>query len=71
MVHWQNSTAYKDIKKFERESGFSYADYNRMNNPCYGQNQGVGAAIAMAVPSIFMTVMTKLAENSSNGGIEK
>ena len=68
MVHWQNSTAYKDIKKFERESGFSYADYNRMNNPCYGQNQGVGAAIAMAVPSIFMTVMTKLAENSSNGG---
>ena len=52
----EKTLVYKDIKKFERESGFSYADYNRMNNPCYGQNQGVGAAIAMAAPSIFLSL---------------
>ena len=67
MVHWQNSTTYKDIKKFERESGFSYADYNRMNNPCYGQ-QGFGATIAMAAPSIFLSLTSKLADKFLDGG---
>lgn len=66
MVNWQNTDYYRNMKAWERETGLTIADVNRMNNP--NGSHSVGGMIAMALPSIFMTVMTKVADGSFGGG---
>lgn len=65
MVNWQKTDYYRDMKAWERETGLSVADVNRMNNP--NGNHSIGGMIAMAAPSIFMTVLSKVANGSLGG----
>ena len=66
MVNWQKTDYYRDMKAWKRETGLSVADVNRMNNP--NGSHSVGGMIAMGLPSIFMTVMSKVADGSFGGG---
>ena len=66
MVNWQKTDYYRDMKAWERETGLTVADVNRMNNP--NGSHTVGGVIAMALPSIFMTVASKVADGSFGGG---
>lgn len=66
MVHWQKTDYYKEMKTWQRESGLSIADTNRLKNP--NGVHSTGGMIAMAIPSIFMTVACKIADGSFGGG---
>jgi len=66
MVNWQKTEYYKDMKRWERETGLTVADVNRMNNPTGVHS--TGGILAMAAPSIFMTVACKISDGSFGGG---
>ncbi len=67
MVRWQQTDLFKEIEMQQIKTGVSYAEYCRMNDPNYGKTS-TGEAIAMAAPSIFMSIVCKAADGSWGGG---
>ena len=69
-VNWQNNEYYRDLKAYEKETGFSVADQNRIANP-YGSHSFGGLLISQVLPQLLMggaeKLGTKLGGSSNTG----
>lgn len=62
MVNWQTNDYYINLKDYEKETGLSIADQNRINNP-FGNHSAIG----LAGVSLFTGLVQLGAEKLGNG----
>ena len=73
MVSWQNTDFYRGLKQQERETGWTVADHNRVNNP-YGSHSFGGLLLSQMLPQLLMGGMAiglNYAETGGGGGSSK
>ncbi|MBO5737958.1 hypothetical protein J6R97_01315 [bacterium] len=70
MVSWQNTNYYKDLKNYEKSSGYTTAEMNYLNNPNGIHNPFV-ATFAPVAQSLFTMLPQFMELKSSNNNDDK
>ena len=66
-VNWQSNDYYRALKDYEKDSGLSVADQNRINNP-YGNHSFGGLLISQILPQLIVGGAEKIGIGLSGSG---